>query len=102
VNYVSWQNTDPALPYPHDIAPGTSLSGFSFSTSASGSAQSTISINSIDHSVDNLGPSYLGNVLAPAAAPVPESSTFVSLGVGLLVLGGVVLIARRRARKSAS
>ena len=38
----------------------------------------------------------------PAAPPVPESSTFVSLGGGLLLLGGLLLITRRRTRKSAS
>lgn len=35
-------------------------------------------------------------VLAPAAAPVPEASTAVSLGVVLLALGGLAQRARRR------
>ena len=37
-SYVQWFNIDPSLPYPHDIAPGMSLSGFSVTSTAAFSA----------------------------------------------------------------
>ena len=102
-SYVNWNNTDTALPYPHDIAPGTSLSGFTIEASVlSLSSPGGYQLYSWDHVADAPGPnSNPATILAPGAAPVPESSTFVSLGVGLLFLGGLLLIVRNRARKSA-
>ena len=70
------------------FAPGSTVSGFSFSSIF---APATISYDTLD---DN-GGATTGTTLGPAAAPVPEASTFVSLGLGLSVLAFVALRRRR-------
>lgn len=94
-SYVSWHNTDLALPYPHDIAPGSSLGGFSIESTVTTSALSGYDLSSWDHTQDAPGPDAVGSVLAPdAPTPVPEISTWQSLGA-LLLLGGLVAVRRR-------
>jgi len=91
-NYIQWSNTEPE-PFPNDIAPGHSVSGFSFTSVATG-RQVQYTLASWDHSADTAGPNAQGMILIPyAPAPVPEVSTWQSLGA-LLLLGGL-LIARR-------
>ena len=96
VSYIEWSNVED-YPYPDDIAPGLSASGFSF-TSVATSTPFQYGIGSWDHVNDAAGPDAIGNVLVPYAAPVPEASTILSLGLGLGSLG--LLAFRRRARKS--
>ena len=70
------------------FSPGSTISGFSFSSIF---APATISFDTLDDS----GGTATGTTLGPAgAAAVPEASTLVSLGAGLLVLGFAA--ARRR------
>ena len=45
---------------------------------------------------------FFGPVQVQVAKPVPEASTFVSLGVGVLLFGGLVLSARKRKNHGAS
>ena len=99
--YVLWSNTDAALPYPHDVAPGTSLGGFEISSTVTTSANLSVTIYSWDHSQDAPGPVADGTALVPnSPAPIPEASTFASFGV-LLFLGSIGLVARKRALGSA-
>ena len=100
-SYVFWYNADPSLPLPHDVAPGASLGGFSIESASAVSQPSDFVIQAWDHTANMPGLVNASTVLAPAS-PVPEASTVVSLGVGLLVLSGIALIARKRARKTAS
>ena len=87
-SYVLWSDPE-SYPYPDDVAPGASLSGFSFiSQSLGGNVLSTVS--SWNHASDNAGPTVDLQVLSPGSAPsVPEASTWQSLG--LLILLGVLV-----------
>ncbi len=67
--YVYWFNTDVSLPYPHDIAPGTSLAGFSFSSTAPSSQPLSADVSAWDHIADGPGPTVINPVLAPSTAP---------------------------------
>ncbi len=71
------------------FTPGTTVSGFGFSSIF---APTAISFDTLDES----GVMTTGTTLGPAGAPVPEASTLVSLGLGLLALT-VVGVRRRRA-----
>ena len=51
-SYLTWSNTDSSLPYPHDIAPGTSLGGFSIVATGSSSNQTA------GYSIDAWQPHY--------------------------------------------
>lgn len=74
--FVSWFNTDPALPYPHDIAPGASLSGFSISSTTASSQLLSYGLSAWDHTLDQLGPSAVSTISAPSvAATVPETAS---------------------------
>ena len=74
------------------FAPGSTVSGFSFSSVF---APAPISYDT----QDDLGNATTGMTLGPAGAPVPEASTLVSLGMGLSALA---LIAVRRRRAAAA
>jgi hypothetical protein len=77
LTFVFWFNTDPALPYPHDVAPGSSLGGFTIASIGSVSTLLTAGIVSWDHSLDAPGPlSPPLSVAAPATPAVPEPSSF--------------------------
>jgi hypothetical protein len=87
--FVYWFNTDPALPYPHDIAPGASLSGFILSAPGAVSASEAFSLAAWNHTLDQPGPTVDGMVLAPSALPIqssPEPATVVTLGFSALFL----------------
>ncbi len=73
------------------FTPGTTFSGFTFSSSF---APSLITFDTLD--LD--GAATTGTTLGPAAsaAPVPEASTLVSLGSGLLLLTAFTAVRRRR------
>ena len=88
--FVFWFNTDAVLPYPHDIAPGSSLGGFMISSPGSVSDVITATAVSWDHSLDQPGPtSDLLSVLGPASVPEPSSSL-------LFVAGTLMWLIRRR------
>ena len=97
-SYVFWFNTDLALPYPHDIAPGSSLDGFSIGSTSVTSASQEYNISSWDHNQDAPGSVASGTVLAPSTpAAVPEPSTITTFSIGALSL---LLFAVRRRVKS--
>lgn len=84
--FVFWFNTDLALPYSHDIAPGASLAGFSLSSTTTSSQLLSYGLSGWDHSADQPGPTTAGSVLAPSAAAVPEPATVPLVGLSVLSL----------------
>ena len=99
VSQIDWYNTDPSLPYPHDVAPGSSLSGFVIQSDITTTQLLGDGVTSWDHSSDSGGSTYTGYVIAPSITgmPVPEASTGTSLGFGLITAGfGIGLKARKR------
>src|ERR1035441_10862708 len=62
ISYVQWFNTDPTLPYPHDIAPGASLGGFSLSSTMAFSEMLSYGLSGWDHTLDEPGPSVSGTI----------------------------------------
>jgi hypothetical protein len=94
--YVFWYNTDPALPYPHDVAPGASLGGFSISSTATSSELLSYGLSGWDHSLDQPGPTVAGTVLSPSSsATVPEpNSVYLLLGAM-----GFLAVKRRHANR---
>lgn len=96
-NYIQWSNTEPE-PFPNDIAPGLSVSGFSFTSVTTGS-QVQYTLASWDHGADAAGPNGTGTILTPyAPAPVPEVSTWQSMAA-LLLLGGLLAVRRPRVKR---
>ena len=96
-NFIQWSNTEPE-PFPNDIEPGLSVSGFSF-TSVTTGTQVQYTLASWDHSADAAGPDAHGTILAPyAPAPVPEVSTWQSLGA-LLLLSGLLVVRRPHSKR---
>jgi hypothetical protein len=96
--YVNWQNTESA-PFPHDIPPGGTLSGFSFE-SVAGSEPVEYELFSYDHIRGDLGPNGFGPTLAPSnrVQGVPEPGIVVSLNV----LAGATILALQRLRQCRS
>lgn len=93
--YVDWFNTDTQLPYPNDVAPGSSLSGFTIESTVSTSESLFYTVNSWDHGNDTPGPatqSLIGvpSVVAAADPTIPEPSTLTLLGAGTVTLLGFV------------
>jgi hypothetical protein len=86
--YVLWYNTDTTLPYPHDIAPGSSLGGFAITSTVTTSDTLEYDLDSWDHSQDAPGPGTQGRVLAPSIVSAPDPSPLLALGLGSLGLGG--------------
>lgn len=80
--YVSWFNEDALPPYEHDVAPGNSLSGFSFTSASVVTTLAPASIASWDHALDAPGDVFSGSALVPMA--VPEPAALASLALGLL------------------
>ncbi len=72
-----------------NFTPGDTIGGFSFTSAF---APSTVSFDTLDLN----GDATTGTTLAPTAAPVPEASTLVSLGAGLLLLTAFTAVRRRR------
>ena len=73
----------------NSFAPGTTVSGFSFDSIF---APSTVAFDTVSSGTA----AYTGTTLGPAGAPVPETSTLVSLGAGLSALA-LIAVRRRRA-----
>jgi hypothetical protein len=97
LTFVQWFNTDLALPYLHDIAPGTSLGGFSVSSTAVSSQLLSYGLSGWDHTADAPGPGASGNALAPseASSSVPEPSTAYFLSYSILAMA----VLRHRTRR---
>lgn len=93
--YILWSNNEPP-PYPNDIPPGGTISGFQFESNGAGQlVLSTIA--AWDHSLDAPGPSVDANVLSPSIQAVPEPGSLallISAGIG-----GASLFAHRRFRR---
>lgn len=83
-SYVLWFNTDVSLPYPNDIAPGSSLGGFEVESQASDASLQDYTVTYWDHTADAPGPGASGSVLSPSLPPpsVPEPNCFVTLVAG--------------------
>lgn len=92
-SYIYWFNTDITLPYPHDVAPGFSLGGFSVQSDVGTSSYLSETLDAWDHAQDALGPSVAGLVIAPSSelSPVPEANSAVSFGVGMLLISLIVV-----------
>lgn len=89
-SYVLWFNTDIALPYPHDVAPATSLGGFEIGSPNAASIAQVVGLDSWDHFADAPGTTLTTTVLAPSspnAVPEPSSMAVFILGLmGLAIL----------------
>lgn len=96
-SYVLWFNTDNALPYPHDVAPATSLGGFEIGSPNAASAAQVAGLDAWDHFADAPGTTVTTTVLAPTSAnAVPEPSSMAVLILGLMGLALLMLNAHRR------
>lgn len=89
--FVGWFNPE-GTPYPSDIAPGASLSGFQIQSAGAKSAMIPYEIDSWDHEADDFGPFHTANVLGPSAVPAPPALLTALLGM----LPGAGLALRRR------
>jgi hypothetical protein len=99
ISFILWSNPE-AFPYPDDIAPGNSLSGFSFTSNSSGQKVNSI-LSSWDHNADNPGPALTLSTLSPSSVPEPSAWSLVG---AIIVMGIGVLLGRRmlRSRKISS
>jgi|GEM_PF-2745954 len=83
--YIQWSNSE-AYPYPNDIAPSNLMSGFSFTSIATGSPVQYI-LSSWDHGTDSAGPYANSTILSPdSTSAVPEPSTITTFSIGALSL----------------
>lgn len=73
--FVTWLNQDAALPYVHDVAPGSSLSGFQLFNPDAVSGQSFSFVSAWDHTSDAEGPSSSALFVPGPTTNVPEGST---------------------------
>jgi hypothetical protein len=98
--FVRWFNTDDSLPYPNDIAPGGSLSGFTLQSVGSVSALFDSSLSAWDHDLDAPGPTLRGTVLAPlrSSMTVPEADPTALIASCMVAVA--VLRLRRSRRKT--
>lgn len=87
-SYVYWFDTDASVPYPDDVAPGDTLSGFALQSTGATSSLFSDNIAAWDHSADAPGPSYLGETFAPTiaavATAVPEPNVWIISIVGIV------------------
>lgn len=85
-SYIYWFSTSTAAPYPDDLPPGVSLSGFVLSANALSGASESV-ILSWNHLTDELGTVSYGAVDAPVAelAPEPFSGALFMCGIGLIL-----------------
>lgn len=67
-SFVLWFAADQKLPYPHHIAPGMSLGGFSIQSSRVNSEPTGFSITAWDHQNDQAGLVSLDAILSPSHA----------------------------------
>jgi len=81
---IFWFNQE-LWPYPHDVAPGLSLSSFVIHTTIPLSGLISYEISSWDHVADTFGPTTSSVVVVPE--PTPEPSTWAMVAAPLLVLG---------------
>jgi hypothetical protein len=63
---VLWYATDAALPYPHHIAPGTSLAGFTIQSARTASEATGFVLTGWDHQANQAKLSRPGSVLSPS------------------------------------
>jgi hypothetical protein len=102
--FVDWFSTDLALPYPHDIAPGSFLDGFVIESAFATSELHFYTVGSWDHVNDSGGPGFQDLIFAPAIGPtssvVPEPSTMFLGILGTFVLGGYGWVRQFLARVS--
>lgn len=86
--YVNWFSTDAAMPYPNDIAPGASVSGFAIQTAILSSEAFDCALGSWDHTLTNSGPSNTNLVPAPSvfgdSSAVPPVLNSVSYSASAL------------------
>lgn len=75
-----------------NFTPGSTIGGFSFSSAF---APSTVMFDTVGAEDPITGIPATGTTLGPVA-PVPEASTLVSLGAGLLLLTAFTAVRRRR------
>ncbi len=91
--YILWYNAE-AYPYPSDVPPGGSLSGFQFESSAPGEFVS-YTLSSWDHFFDQPGPTVSNQILTPGIAQgVPEPGVAYLLAAASL-FGIAPLICRK-------
>jgi hypothetical protein len=97
VSFVFWFNTDLALPYPHDIAPGSSLGGFSISSPGAVPGLSSAAIAGWDHLLDAPGPLSSDILVSSPSSPtpVPEPSSAMLLVAPLFLMFFYMLRYRR-------
>jgi hypothetical protein len=96
VSFVFWFSADLALPYPHDVAPGASLAGFTIASSAAVSISSTATVFAWDHAADAPGASS-----DPLSVPAPSSSSEIPEPTTIcLFLGGLGALWIYRARRT--
>lgn len=88
--FVSWFNTDMNPPFPHDIVPGASLSGFDISSLDAVSQPDVYYLSAWDHLEQVAGPVVSGNVNVPVRiATTPEPSSAGLMMIVLVLLFGV-------------
>ncbi len=97
--FVIWFNTDAALPYPHDIAPGSSLGGFSISSPDALSSLQFSTLASWDHAQDQPGPLSNPQLTTAPSSPAPEPSLYPALAILWVALSLYGLTSRRRCAK---
>jgi hypothetical protein len=97
--YLFFYTDDPSLPYPHHIAPQSSLGGFIIQATQPSSSQTVdYQINTWDHLSDMPGSYSLGTVLVPKLATVPAPSSSIPMTLGF---GGLLFhLNQRRKRKA--
>src|ERR1700722_10807444 len=83
--FVFWFNTDVALPYPNDVAPGMSLAGFSLISPGSSSQLLSYGLSGWGHAADQPGPTTGGSVFAPSTSAIPEPASAIMLCGGLVL-----------------
>ncbi len=81
-----------------DFTPGSTTTGFSFSSAF---GPGTVGFDTLDNNGTPLSGTTQGPSLGPGVAPVPEPSTLISLGAGVLLLTFCAARRRRTARSSA-
>ena len=84
-NYISWISTNDTPPFPDDLLPGGSLSGFVVQTLVAAMDTNACAIASSDLSTTNAGSVFTGSVLAPSA-PTLNPSVELSQNAGVLQL----------------
>jgi hypothetical protein len=66
ISYVAWYTDDLALPYPHHIAPGSSLGGFQIQSARTNSESIGFGITAWNHTTDQAGLVQLSATLSPS------------------------------------